>query len=118
MKKALWLSRHELNSDQLTDIEKKMGDKVEVVMENITWQATDDDAADYAANVATWRRLVEEFAPDAVLGVFPPVALESVPYGMELFSPISRQNATMRADGTKQIVFEHVRWSRNLNRWR
>ena len=115
MKKALWLSRHELTSDQLTDIEKKLGDKVEVVMENITWQATEDDAADYAANFATWRRLVLKFSPDAVLGVFPPVALESVPFGLEIFSPISRQNATLLADGTKQIVFEHVRWSRNLN---
>lgn len=122
--KALWLSRHELSEEQKNDLFEYVipsgvkKDELEIVSLNVTWQDTKDRLDDKRVNVRTWEKLLDEHAPTVVLGVFPPVALEAAKRfcpNLALFSPISEQNATMRADGTRQIEFVHLRWSDNLN---
>lgn len=124
MKKILWLSRHELTEAQKSDLQtsvlQELGlalDEVEFVTENVTWQDTYERAFDMVGNSQTWDRLLKDGEVVAVLGVFPPVAMEAVNHRLPMYSPISRQDATIRRDGTKQIEFVHVRWSINLN-WR
>ena len=124
MMKVVFVSRHAMTGAQVADLEKYLGHKVEVVAENITFAATEDPAADLAANKAVLARLFGEY--DAVTGVFPPVAIEAlVSLRNELaespvlglvedtgvLTPVSRQRAEERADGSKTIVFEHVRFA-------
>ena len=123
MGRILWLSRHDLTDAQKSDLAEileslglKDGD-AEFVTQNVTWQATDNMAFDMLCNMRTWEELLEGGGVTAILGVFPPVAMEAVQHRIPMYSPISRQDAKERADGTKQIEFVHVRWSYNLN-WR
>ena len=120
--KVLWLSRHELTNEQRTDLQNGIipsnVDELEVNTVNVTWQNSNSKLYDKKLNVALWENLLTKYAPDVVLGVFPPVALEAAKLfrpNLALFSPISEQNATMREDGTRQIEFVHLRWSDNLN---
>ena len=123
--KVVFVSRHQMTDGQVADLEKCLGHKVEVVAENITFAATENAEADLAANKAVLARLFGEY--DVVVGVFPPVAIEAlVSLRNELtenpvlglvedtgvLTPVSRQRAEERADGSKVISFEHVRFAR------
>ena len=110
----LWLSRHSMTDEQKAHWLELFQD-AEFITENITWQGTDDADADLAANQETWSRLVGRYHPAVIAGVFPAVAREAVNHSVPMHEAISRQNAVERQDGTKQIVFQHIRWSRNVN---
>lgn len=122
--KAVFVSRHCMTLDQKMDLESYLGCEVEVFEENITFSATNDVKADLAANKAALARLFGEY--DVVTGVFPPVAIEALAslrnelaenpvLGLVedtgVLTPVSRQRAEERADGSKTIVFEHVRFA-------
>ena len=123
--KTAFVSRHEMTGAQVADLEKYLGHKVEVTQENVTFSASEDAAADLAANKAVLARLFGEY--DVVAGVFPPVAIEALAslrselaenpvLGLVedsgVLTPVSRQRAEEHADGSKEIVFEHVRFAR------
>lgn len=116
--KVAWLSRHPLGADQLVDLKRVLrASEIEVVSENVTWAASPDNVADAAENMATWRRIAS--GVDVVAGVIPPVALEAAmcvetSWGLdaEVWAPVSRQSREVRADGSAQIAFHHVRWAR------
>jgi len=110
----LWLSRHPMNSEQEA-YWKGINPDVEIVTENITWANSADSMEDWRANTAIWNRLIEQYHPAVFTGVFPTVALEAVNHKVPMYSSVSLQNSIERQDGTKQIVFVHVRWSRDLN---
>lgn len=116
MKKIVWLSRHELTTEQKAYWEKNVPD-AEFVTENVTWANSESEDGDWRANNAIWERIISQYKPIAILGVFPPVALECLRGGhkIPIYSPISKQNAKVREDGTRQIEFIHLRWSMNLN---
>ena len=123
--KVVFVSRHAMTNGQKADLEKYLNSDVEIVTENITFAATEDPAADLAANKAILGRLFNEY--DVVTGVFPPVAIEALMSARAemasdpslgnvedtgVLTPVSRQRAEDRADGTKAITFEHVRFAR------
>ena len=125
MMKAVFVSRHQMTEGQKADLEKYLNGDVEVVTENITFSATEDAAADLAANKAILGRLFDGY--DVVTGVFPPVAIEALMSARAdmianpslgnvedtgILAPVSRQRTEDRADGTKAIAFEHVRFAR------
>ena len=124
-KKCVFVSRHNMTLDQKLDLERYLGCEVEVFEENVTFSATNDVKADLTANKAILGRLFDEY--DVVTGVFPPVALEALMAARAamianpalgnvedtgVLTPVSRQRAEERADGSKEIVFEHVRFAR------
>lgn len=108
--KACWLSRHPMTAEQLADLEKTVGEKLEVTTMNVTWASTANCMADFAENLRTADDLAGRF--DVISGVFPPVAFKAfVRRGyVTLYSPVSEQSAAVRADGAKQIAFKHLRW--------
>ena len=123
--KCVFVSPHYMTLDQKMDLERYLGCEVKVFEENVTFSATDDVAADLAANKAILGRLFDEY--DVVTGDFPPVAIEALMEARTAMSanpalglvedtgvltPVSRQRAEERADGSKEIVFEHVRFAR------
>ena len=125
MMKVVFVSRHAMAGAQVADLEEYLGHKVEIVTENITFAASKDPVADLAANKAILGRLFNEY--DVVTGVFPPVAIEALMSARAemasdpslgnvedtgVLTPVSRQHAEDRADGTKAITFEHVRFVR------
>ena len=125
MMKVVFVSRHQMTEGQKADLEKYLNVAVEVVTENITFSATEDAAADLAANKAILGRLFDGY--DVVTGVFPPVALEALMSARAemaadpslgnvedtgVLTPVSRQCASERSDGSKVISFEHVRFAR------
>ena len=113
MVKIAWLSRHPMDVDQIVDLAAAIGHEVKdlkVTQDNVTWRASSDARADRVANKATWEKILA--TTDFVAGVFPPVALEARPEGVEVLSPVSRQSKAVRADGTAAIEFHHVRWAR------
>ena len=125
MMKVVFVSRHAMTDGQKADLEKYLNSDVEIVTENITFAATEDPAADLAENKSILGRLFDSY--DVVTGVFPPVALEALMSARAemasdpalgnvedtgILTPVSRQRAEERADGSKTIVFEHVRFAR------
>ena len=125
MMKVVFVSRHAMTGAQVADLEKYLGHKVEVVAENITFSASENPMADLAANKALLGRLFDSY--DVVTGVFPPVAIEALMSARAemaadpslgnvedtgVLTPVSRQCASERSDGTKAITFEHVRFAR------
>ena len=123
--KVVFVSRHQMTEGQKADLEKYLNSNVEIVTENITFAATEDPAADLVANKALLGRLFNEY--DVATGVFPPVAIEALMSARAemasdpslgnvedtgILTPVSRQRAEDRADGTKAITFEHVRFVR------
>ena len=123
--KVVFVSRHYMTLDQKLDLERYLGCEVEVSEENVTFSATENAEADLAANKAVLARLFGEY--DVVAGVFPPVAIEALASLRDelaenpvlglvedtgVLTPVSRQRAEERADGSKTIVFEHVRFAR------
>ena len=125
MMKVVFVSRHAMTCAQVADLEKYLNSDVEIVTENITFAATEDPAADLAENKSILGRLFDSY--DVVTGVFPPVALEALMSARAemasdpalgnvedtgILTPVSRQRAEERADGSKTIVFEHVRFAR------
>ena len=123
--KVVFVSRHAMTDGQKADLEKYLNSDVEIVTENITFAATEDPAADLAENKSILGRLFDSY--DVVTGVFPPVALEALMSARAemaadpslgnvedtgILTPVSRQHAEDRADGTKAITFEHVRFVR------
>ena len=137
MKKIIWCSRHPMTEVQMTDlttIDAMGGDVTDMFVdgnfpvvetENLIWAGTENWWEDLSANFATWTRLLEwDEASRAqqrlVLGVFPPVALEALAAWRRarpgtdeviVMTPVSAQTAETRADGTKAVVFSHVRWA-------
>ena len=65
MKKVLWVSRHEMTREQFSDLERALGDSVELVL----WRDTVRKAADLAEAVRE---------SDAVAVVLPPEMLGEV----------------------------------------
>ena len=114
-KTVLWLSRHEMTPEQEA-YWKGIDPECEIVTKNVTWANSKDAVKDFYENSSTWHDLISLNNPVAITGVFPPVAMEAVTHKVQMFSPISRQEAKIREDGTKQIEFIHVRWSGNLNK--
>ena len=125
MMKVVFVSRHAMTDGQKADLEKYLNSDVEIVTENITFAATEDPAADLAENKSILGRLFDSY--DVVTGVFPPVAIEALMSARAemasdpslgnvedtgILTPVSRQHAEDRADGTKAITFEHVRFVR------
>lgn len=125
MMKVVFVSRHQMTEGQKANLEKYLNCDVDIVTENITFSATEDAAADLAANKAILGRLFNEY--DVVTGVFPPVALEALISARAemaadpslgniedtgILTPVSRQRTEERMDGTKAIAFEHVRFAR------
>ena len=123
--KVVFVSRHQMTEGQKADLEKYLNSDVEIVTENITFAATEDPAADLVANKSILGRLFDGY--DVVAGVFPPVAIEALMSARAemasdpslgnvedtgILTPVSRQHAEDRADGTKAITFEHVRFVR------
>ena len=123
--KVVFVSRHQMTEGQKADLEKYLNSDVEIVTENITFAATEDPAADLAENKSILGRLFDSY--DVVTGVFPPVAIEALMSARAemasdpslgnvedtgILTPVSRQHAEDRADGTKAITFEHVRFVR------
>lgn len=104
--KLLWLSRH-----AMTPVQTEAFPGAEVTAVNHAWQATADEAADIAANAATWRKFAG--MADVIAGVFPPVAIEAIPADLTsaVVTPVSAQTQSIRADGEKKIEFSHVRWA-------
>lgn len=113
MTKILWTSRHEMTAEQKKDLEALLEDEVEVVAsENILWAASADVRADLDANIAIWKTLDQR--ADHLCGVFPPVAAEALPFAdikAAIWSPVSAQSKELRADGSTQIAFKHLRWA-------
>lgn len=76
--KVLWLSRHPMGDDQLTDLAHELKvakSDIEVVTKNVTWAASADAAEDLAMNKETWKSLWAEAGRGGIIaGVFPPVA--------------------------------------------
>lgn len=114
MKRVVWLSRHDMSLEQQVDLACTLGNEISVYPENVTWEATADAASDLRANVKTLDGLFDRYGSYAELaGVFPPVALEAMrSIGIHGYTPVSRQSAELRADGSRQIAFQHVRWTK------
>lgn len=123
--KCVFVSPNYMTLEQKMDLERYLGCEVKVTMENITFSATDDVAADLVANQAILGRLFDEY--DVVAGVFPPVALEALMAARAamianpalglvedtaVLTPVSRQHAAESADGSKATVSEHARFAR------
>lgn len=123
--KVVFVSRHQMTEGQKADLEKYLNSDVEIVTENITFAATEDPAADLAENKSILGRLFDSY--DVVTGVFPPVAIEALMSARAdmiadpslgnvedtgMLTPVSRQCASERSDGSKVISFEHVRFAR------
>lgn len=113
MEKVLWASRHAMTEEQKKDLEDLLEDSVEVVAsENILWAASADVRTDMDANIAIWKTLQQK--ADHICGVFPPVAVEVIPFAdlhAAVWSPVSAQSKELRADGSTQIAFRHLRWA-------
>ncbi len=122
MKKTnvLWLSRHEMTTEQLVSLANLWEAEVEelnIIHVNHTWQATEDAEDDIIQNVQSMNSLITEHNADAITGVLPPVALESLCFSRHVdvriaaLSPVSRQAPELR-QGEGAIPFVHVRWAR------
>jgi hypothetical protein len=112
MKKIVWVSRHELTSEQLNDLAANIGvatDQIKVRNISVTWAATDNATSDYESNSNMWVELHRH--GDIIAGVFPPVALEAMPYNAIVYSPVSQQKPELRI-GDGPIPFVHVRWAK------
>lgn len=123
--KCVFVSPHYMTLEQKMDLERYLDCEVEVFEENITFSATENEKADLAVNQDILGRLFDEY--DVVTGVFPPVAIEALMEARAamnanpalglvedtaVLTPVSRQHAAESADGSKTIVFEHVRFAR------
>ena len=122
MKKVHWFSRHEMTQDQKTDLEKFLGEEVEVDTQNVTWDASASADTDIQNNRQRWNEILDESkeAEIIITGVFPPAALEALGHLIScigngqhviLLSPVSKQNRKVREDGSAQIEFVHLRWA-------
>ena len=128
MKTILWLSRHPMDDDQLIDLRNMLGCSIKVITKNITWKASEDGLIDSPANITILTDLITKEFKDAykydnniiIAGVFPPVVFEAlsihsnwIPEGkrIHLFSPVSKQDKTIREDGEAIIKFVHLRWA-------
>ena len=121
MKQVYWLSRHAMTDEQKMDLEKFLGSEVEIVMQNVTWGASEDAYTDDQNNKRRWKEILDMSEDEIIVtGVFPPVALESlgglistegVGQRVVLLSPVSKQNRKIREDGSAQIEFIHLRWA-------
>ena len=101
MKKVVWLSRHEMTAEQVDGLKKSIGDDVTVETVNMVWLATDDFAADEAANRDNMRALFEKY--DILAGVFPPVAIEAL--------NAVRAELCDLGEEERRIEFRHARWA-------
>ena len=109
MKNIIWLSRHELNQDQLLELNNLYGE-VTVTHVNETWQATFNSLADYMTNSSKLNDYALEY--DIIAGVFPAVAIEAlISVEITVISPVSEQHKVLREDGSSFIEFKHVRFA-------
>lgn len=75
MKKVLWLSRHEMTSEQVANLKAVEGfSDAEIVRGKIAWHVSESEEADDEENAEEWRRIASA-GYDVVIGVFPPVAI-------------------------------------------
>jgi hypothetical protein len=121
MKQVYWFSRHEMSAPQKADLEKFLGHEVNIVTQNVTWDASEDAYADDQNNKRRWKEILDTTEDEVIVtGVFPPVALESlgglistegVGQRVILLSPVSKQDRKIREDGSAQIEFIHLRWA-------
>jgi hypothetical protein len=121
MKQVYWFSRHEMSATQKADLEKFLGHEVNIVTQNVTWDASEDAYADDQNNKRRWKEILNTTEDEVIVtGVFPPVALESlgglistegVGQRVILLSPVSKQDRKIREDGSAQIEFIHLRWA-------
>lgn len=110
MKKALWISRHTMTPDQLSDLERVLNDSVEVAQFTETVKNTNDlkpfvDDADVICAVLPIDKLAELMD---ICGGKPVLQAKSkrVPTGKEVVSP----NGTKE----KEFAFVHDGWRRML----
>lgn len=117
MKKVAWLSRHEMAQEQKEDLFRRLGCEAEIIQVNVTWAASSNAVADRMANRSTWRDLLAEYDVDndVIAGVFPPAALEVIPNGVPVITPVSKQAPELR-QGEGTIPFVHARWA-SLGDW-
>ena len=119
--KILWASRHAMSDVQKNNLiqtikseypdSDKNIDNPDIVTLNVVWFATEDETSDMSNNRSYWDTFQKDF--DIIAGVFPPVAIEcfeniSVP----IFSPVSKQEKSLRKDGSSKIDFIHLRYSK------
>ncbi len=118
MKKVVWVSRHEMTKEQKADLERLLGEKVNVRhAPDVVFAATGDVAEDAKRNAITVNVVISD--ADVIAGVFPPVFFECLfIFGGQaltdyrpVYSAVSAQKAEERTDG-KAIQFRHVRWAR------
>jgi hypothetical protein len=110
-----------MSAPQKTDLEKFLGHEVNIVTQNVTWDASEDAYADDQNNKRRWKEILDTTEDEVIVtGVFPPVALESlgglistegVGQRVILLSPVSKQDRKIREDGSAQIEFIHLRWA-------
>lgn len=113
-----WLSRHEATDEQTNDFVSLCRDNFlfhpKLVQTNITWVASDNSVRDIMENTRLWEDLLAKHK--VIAGVFPPVALEALPWRQAgarpaLYSPVSEQAPELRV-GNGPIPFRHLRWCR------
>lgn len=111
--RVAWVSRHPLGAEQLADLADRLAipaERIQVKQLNITFSCSRNGAIDQAKNAKQLTELFDKF--DYVTGVFPPVAIEALGLRQVVYTPVSEQVQSERADGSKQIAFQHLRWSR------
>ena len=75
MKRVLWLSRHEMAPEQVANLKAaEEFSEAEIVRGKIAWHVSANEESDDADNAEEWRRIASA-GYDAVVGVFPPVAI-------------------------------------------
>ena len=122
-RKVMWLSRHELTQDQITDLARFLNaeiDDLDIESRNVTWQATAVAGDDHARNKAEWVCIFGKLnRGDVVAGVSPPVALEALSalhrqFWWRVVTPVSESVPALRKDPTAPMPFRHLRWSKVL----
>ena len=112
MKKVLWLSRHQMTEPQKKALEDMFG-SVTIVHSNMVWASSKNWEQDFDENTEIWKSLME-WTP-IIAGVFPPVAIEAVPWDdpdLQVYSPVSVQTGANRRDPETKIPHRFGRWAR------
>lgn len=114
MMKVVFVSQYEMTEAQRADLRKylRLGGETELVVEkaDVAFAETEDYKADLAANMRTVGALFGEY--DAVVGVFPPVAVEALnAIRAELVANPTLGNAEDVAFLVPVGSFEHVRYA-------
>lgn len=111
--RVLWISRHTITREQRKSLEEYLGEKISVMHITHIWKGTEDSDMDFYSNQDAWN----EFSSisNIIVGVFPPVALEAIPWDneeLEILSSVSKQYGEVRKDFSVAQKHIHVRWAR------